>query len=151
MVDGEQRGWRWQYCSPASTGLSLDSKLSSVWLVIMERRLQVLWTEQCQDQWPVKYRAQYSVPTRTEIWLKIKIMTAIEEKDFQNYADNTIRDSNQFHAICLPRRLVPCVYLFTCTTPGPNACLFLLEKYIIGLVSSLLEHFLVIEVHFLKK
>ena len=34
-------------------------------------------------------------------------MTAIEEKDFQNYADNTIRDSNQFHAICMPRRLLP--------------------------------------------
>jgi len=105
----------------------------------------------------IKYRAQYSVPTRTD-----KIMTAIEERDFQTFADITIRDSNQFHAICQDT-FPPCVYMnqtshavsslvhqlneyfgenVACYTfdAGPNACLFLLEKYV-GLVSSLLEHF----------
>jgi len=105
----------------------------------------------------IKYRAEYSVPARTE-----KMMTAIEERDFQTFADITIRDSNQFHAICQDT-FPPCVYMnqtshgvsslvhqineffgenVVCYTfdAGPNACLFLLEKYV-GLVSSLLEHF----------
>merc|ERR1712131_468015 len=82
----------------------------------------------------IKYRAQYSVPTRTD-----KIMTAIEERDFQTFADITIRDSNQFHAICQDT-FPPCVYMNQTSDAVPNACLFLLEKYV-GLVSSLLEHF----------
>ena len=93
----------------------------------------------------IKYRAEYSVPARTE-----KMMTAIEERDFQTFADITIRDSNQFHAICQDT-YPPCVYMnqtshgvsslvhqineffgenVVCYTfdAGPNACLFLLEK-----------------------
>ena len=77
-------------------------------------------------------------------------MTAIEERDFQTFADITIRDSNQFHAICQDT-FPPCVYMnqtshavsslvhqlneyfgenVACYTfdAGPNACLFLLEK-----------------------
>ena len=77
-------------------------------------------------------------------------MTAIEERDFQTFADMTIRDSNQFHAICQDT-FPPCVYMnqtshavsdlvhqinqfygenVVCYTfdAGPNACLFLLEK-----------------------
>ena len=77
-------------------------------------------------------------------------MTAIEDRDFQTFADITIRDSNQFHAICQDT-FPPCVYMnqtshavsslvhkineyfgenVVCYTfdAGPNACLFLLEK-----------------------
>jgi len=105
----------------------------------------------------LKYRAEYSVPTRTE-----KIIKAIQERDFQAFADITIRDSNQFHAICQDT-FPPCVYMnqtshsvsdlvhqvneyfgemVACYTfdAGPNACIFLLEKYV-GLVASLLQHF----------
>ena len=77
-------------------------------------------------------------------------MKAIEERDFQTFADITIKDSNQFHAICQDT-YPPCVYMNTtshtvssmvhqindhfgekvaCYTfdAGPNACIFLLEK-----------------------
>jgi len=105
----------------------------------------------------LKYRAEYSVPTRIE-----KIIKAINERDFQAFADITIRDSNQFHAICQDT-FPPCVYMnqtshsvsalvhqlneyfgemVACYTfdAGPNACIFLLEKYV-GLVAGLLQHF----------
>lgn len=105
----------------------------------------------------LKYRAEYSVPPRTDT-----IVKAIEERDFQSFADITIRDSNQFHAICQDT-YPPCVYMnhtshsvsslvhqvndhfgekVACYTfdAGPNACIFLLEKYV-GLVASLLQHF----------
>ena len=82
-------------------------------------------------------------------------MTAIEDRDFQTFADITIRDSNQFHAICQDT-FPPCVYMnqtshsvsslihqlneyfgemVACYTfdAGPNACIFLLEK--VGLIS----------------
>lgn len=103
----------------------------------------------------LKYRAEYSVPIRTDT-----IVKAIEERDFQTFADITIRDSNQFHAICQDT-YPPCVYMnptshsvsslvhqindffgekVACYTfdAGPNACIFLLEKYV-GLVASLLQ------------
>jgi len=105
----------------------------------------------------LKYRAEYSVPPRTDT-----IVKAIEERDFQTFADITIRDSNQFHAICQDT-YPPCVYMNTtshtvsslvhqindhfgekvaCYTfdAGPNACIFLLEKFV-GVVASLLQHF----------
>merc|ERR1711936_263800 len=105
----------------------------------------------------LKYRAEYSVPPRTDT-----IVKAIEERDFQSFADITIRDSNQFHAICQDT-YPPCVYMnptshavsslvhqvndhfgekVACYTfdAGPNACIFLLEKYV-GLVACLLQHF----------
>jgi len=105
----------------------------------------------------LKYRAEYSVPPRTDT-----IVKAIEERDFQSFADITIRDSNQFHAICQDT-YPPCVYMnqtshsvssmvhqindhfgekVACYTfdAGPNACIFLLEKFV-GLVASLLQHF----------
>jgi len=105
----------------------------------------------------LKFRAEYSVPIRTE-----KIIKAIEERDFQTFADITIKDSNQFHAICQDT-YPPCVYMnhtshtvssmvhqindyfgemVACYTfdAGPNACIFLLEKYV-GIVASLLQHY----------
>jgi len=105
----------------------------------------------------LKYRAEYSVPPRVDT-----IVKAIEERDFQTFADISIKDSNQMHAICQDT-FPPCVYMNTtshcvsslihqindhfgekvaCYTfdAGPNACIFLLEKYV-GLVASLLQHF----------
>lgn len=105
----------------------------------------------------LKYRAEYCVTVRTDTILK-----AIDERDFQTFAEVTMKDSNQFHAICQDT-YPPCVYLNTtshqvshlvhqlnthygekvaCYTfdAGPNACIFLLEKYV-GLVAGLLQHF----------
>ena len=42
-----------------------------------------------------QYRAEYSVPQRLDTILK-----AIEERDFQTFAEITIKDSNQMHAVC---------------------------------------------------
>lgn len=42
------------------------------------------------------YRAKYVVPERTE-----KIQTAIMNKDFSTFAELTMKDSNQLHAVCL--------------------------------------------------
>ena len=88
-----------------------------------------------------------------------KIIKAIEEKDFQAFADITIRDSNQFHAICQDT-FPPCVYMnqtshsvsslihqlneyfgemVACYTfdAGPNACIFLLEKVCLPFPSNI--------------
>merc|ERR1719342_663835 len=96
----------------------------------------------------LKYRAEYSVPSRTE-----KILKAIEERDFQTFAEITIKDSNQFHAVCQDT-YPPCVYMSSTShlvcqlihqlnnpfDAGPNACIFLTEKFV-GLVAALLKHF----------
>jgi len=105
----------------------------------------------------LQYRAEYSVPPRTERMIK-----AIEERDFQTFAELSMKDSNQFHAVCQDT-FPPCVYMnqtshsvsslvhqlnehfgemVACYTydAGPNACIFLLEKYV-GLVAALLHHF----------
>ena len=93
----------------------------------------------------LQYRAEYSVPPRTERMIK-----AIEERDFQTFAELSMKDSNQFHAVCQDT-FPPCVYMnqtshsvsslvhqlnehfgemVACYTydAGPNACIFLLEK-----------------------
>merc|ERR1719187_2579917 len=51
----------------------------------------------------LKYRAEYSVPVCTDTIIK-----AINERDFQTVADLTMKDSNQFHAIC-QATYPPCV------------------------------------------
>jgi len=105
----------------------------------------------------LKYRAEHCVPKRTN-----EIIKAIEERDFQTFAEVTMKDSNQFHAICQDT-YPPCVYmnptshavsslvhqlnshfgeLVACYTfdAGPNACIFLMEKYV-GLLASLLRSY----------
>jgi len=105
----------------------------------------------------LKYRAEYCVPTRIDTILK-----AIQERDFQTFADITMKDSNQMHGVCQDT-YPPCVYMNTtshlvsqlihqlnthfgelvaCYTfdAGPNACIFLTEKYV-GMVAALLKHF----------
>ncbi|CRL07495.1 CLUMA_CG020462, isoform A [Clunio marinus] len=93
----------------------------------------------------IKYRVEKCVPQR------IHSMTqAIKDRDFSKFAEVTMKDSNQFHAICLDT-FPPCVYMndvsheivnyiheFNRTEgetkvaytfdAGPNACLYLLEK-----------------------
>ena len=90
------------------------------------------------------------------------MIKAIEERDFQAFADITIRDSNQFHAICQDT-FPPCVYMnqtshsvsalvhqlneyfgemVACYTfdAGPNACIFLLEKVRLLMMLNISHH-----------
>eukprot|EP00088_Acartia_fossae_P029046 TRINITY_DN2984_c0_g1_i3.p1 TRINITY_DN2984_c0_g1~~TRINITY_DN2984_c0_g1_i3.p1 ORF type:complete len:402 (+),score=96.43 TRINITY_DN2984_c0_g1_i3:43-1206(+) len=105
----------------------------------------------------LKYRAEVLVPERTR-----QMITAIKEKDFSKFAEMTIKDSNQFHAVCQDT-YPPCIYLnptshqvsslvhqinnfagrFVATytfDAGPNACIFLMEKDV-PQVLGLLKHF----------
>ncbi|XP_050513381.1 diphosphomevalonate decarboxylase isoform X2 [Diabrotica virgifera virgifera] len=91
------------------------------------------------------FRANTVVPKRIEA-----IKEAILKKDFETFAEITMKDSNSFHAICLDT-LPPCVYMNDVShaivdvvhqynaiknshkvaytfDAGPNACLFLLES-----------------------
>lgn len=91
----------------------------------------------------LKYRVEHCVPKRVE-----EISKAIVNKDFNKFAEITMKDSNQFHAICLDT-YPPCVYMSDVShnivnvihkynelsgelkvaytfDAGPNACLYLL-------------------------
>lgn len=104
----------------------------------------------------LKYRVEYSVPKRVE-----DICEAIREKNFAKFAEITMKDSNQFHAVCLDT-YPPCVYMTDVShkiveivhkyneisgdlkvaytfDAGPNACLYLLEKDVPE-VLSLIKH-----------
>lgn len=93
----------------------------------------------------IKYRVQNCVPQRIN-----SIIQAIRERNFPKFAEITMKDSNQFHAICLDT-YPPCVYMNDVShsivnfvhefnqmegetvvaytfDAGPNACLYLLEK-----------------------
>ncbi|CAH1155710.1 unnamed protein product [Phaedon cochleariae] len=93
----------------------------------------------------LKYRASEIVPHRLS-----EITEAIKNKDFEKFAEITMKDSNQFHAVCLDT-YPPCIYMNdvshcivdvihayneykTCNKvaytfdAGPNACLYLLES-----------------------
>lgn len=105
----------------------------------------------------LKYRAEVIVPERTN-----QMIEAINKQDFDKFAQITMKDSNQFHAVCQDT-YPPCVYLnpashqvssmihqlnsfagkFVATytfDAGPNACIFLMEKDI-SKVLGLLQHF----------
>lgn len=104
----------------------------------------------------LKYRVEYSVPKRVK-----DICEAIREKNFSKFAEITMKDSNQFHAICLDT-YPSCVYMTDVShkiveivhkyneisgdlkvaytfDAGPNACLYLLEKDVPE-VLSLIKH-----------
>lgn len=93
----------------------------------------------------IKYRVEKCVPQRIQ-----SITQAIRDRDFSKFAEITMKDSNQFHAICLDT-YPPCVYMNDVShsivsfvhdfnksegetklaytfDAGPNACLYLLEK-----------------------
>ncbi|KAJ8957080.1 hypothetical protein NQ318_007293 [Aromia moschata] len=100
----------------------------------------------------ITYRAQYVVPKRIE-----DISEAIKKRDFNTFAQITMQDSNQMHAICLDT-YPPCVYMTNVShaiaglvhaynsykgsnkvaytfDAGPNACLYLLEPEVEEFVS----------------
>nr|XP_050847794.1 diphosphomevalonate decarboxylase isoform X1 [Vespula vulgaris] len=103
------------------------------------------------------YRAKYVVPERTE-----KIQTAIMNKDFSTFAELTMKDSNQLHAVCLDS-YPPIIYMNDISfaiinlihsyntvvndikvaytyDAGSNAILYLLEKDMPQLV-AILDHY----------
>lgn len=95
----------------------------------------------------IKYRVEKCVPQRIH-----SIVQAIKDRDFPKFAEITMKDSNQFHAICLDT-YPPCVYMNDVShaivsyihefnknegetkvaytfDAGPNACLYLPEKHV---------------------
>lgn len=53
----------------------------------------------------LRHRIKNVVPERTD-----KMQQAIIEKDFKTFAELTMKDSNQFHAVCLDT-YPPCTYM----------------------------------------
>ncbi|XP_053610938.1 diphosphomevalonate decarboxylase [Plodia interpunctella] len=125
-------------------------------LVVGEAKKKTSSTKGMNISWQtselLKYRAQHIVPQRTE-----EICKAIKEKNFAKFAEITMKDSNQFHAVCLDS-YPPFVYLTSVShmiidlihsyndicgemkvaytfDAGPNACLYLLEKDVPAVVS----------------
>ncbi|KZC08258.1 Diphosphomevalonate decarboxylase, partial [Dufourea novaeangliae] len=105
----------------------------------------------------LKYRVKHIVPKVAN-----KMEQAIIEKDFKTFAELTMKDSNQFHAVVLDT-YPPCVYMNDIShtivdlihsynnavndvkvaytyDAGPNATLYLLEKDVPE-VMSILDHF----------
>ncbi|VVC88692.1 unnamed protein product [Leptidea sinapis] len=102
----------------------------------------------------MKYRTEINVPLRVT-----SMCDAIKQKDFASFAEITMKDSNEFHAVCLSA-YPPCVYLNDIShkiinlihkyndlfdspkvaytfDAGPNACLYLLEKDVPNVVSMI--------------
>lgn len=105
----------------------------------------------------LKTRVERIVPHRIN-----EIKEAIRDKDFDRFAEITMKESNQLHAVCLDtfppieyltevsRRIMNLVHRFNklcgrtkvayTFDAGPNACLFLLEEDV-PRVLSLIRHF----------
>ncbi|XP_050423851.1 diphosphomevalonate decarboxylase isoform X2 [Adelges cooleyi] len=106
----------------------------------------------------LKYRVDKCVPQRIEL-----IIQAIKDKNFEKFAEITMRDSNQFHAVCLDT-YPPCVYLNQVShkiiqfihdyneaigqtkvaytfDAGPNAFIFIEEKDLSFFLSELIQVF----------
>ncbi|XP_068154886.1 diphosphomevalonate decarboxylase [Drosophila tropicalis] len=101
----------------------------------------------------IQHRAKVVVPRRTE-----ELTEAIQLRDFNTFAEITMKDSNQFHAIALDT-YPPCVYMNDVShsivnfvhayneavgslqaaytfDAGPNACLYVLEENVSQLLSA---------------
>ncbi|KAK3085385.1 hypothetical protein FSP39_002567 [Pinctada imbricata] len=98
-----------------------------------------------------------TVPQKEE-----KITQAIIDRDFQTFAEITMKDSNQFHAVCLDtyppisyltdvsRQIIQLIHMYnkyhSCNKAaytfdaGPNACIYLLEEAVPELL-QLITHF----------
>ncbi|XP_017778010.1 PREDICTED: diphosphomevalonate decarboxylase [Nicrophorus vespilloides] len=106
----------------------------------------------------IKHRACNVVPKRVT-----EMREAIKTKDFNKFAEITMKDSNQFHAIALDTH-PPCVYMNDTShaisdmihaynehkgvnkvaytfDAGPNACLYLLESEVAEVLSLINECF----------
>lgn len=102
----------------------------------------------------VKHRAEKIVPKRIE-----SIIKSIKTKNFSDFAEITMKDSNQFHAVALDT-FPPCIYMNDVShaisefvhkynelagetkvaytfDAGPNACLYLEEENVAGVVAGL--------------
>ncbi|GIY01140.1 diphosphomevalonate decarboxylase [Caerostris darwini] len=100
----------------------------------------------------LNYRTSNIVPARVK-----SIKKAILEKDFETFAEITMKESNQFHAICLDT-FPPIHYMSSVSykiislmhaynefygenkvaytfDAGPNACLYVLEKNVPEIIS----------------
>ncbi|XP_019762590.2 diphosphomevalonate decarboxylase isoform X2 [Dendroctonus ponderosae] len=100
----------------------------------------------------VKFRAESVVNQRAKAMKK-----AIEDKDYESFAEITMKDSNQMHAICLDT-FPPCVYMNDTShaivnlvhsyneykkgqkvaytfDAGPNACIYLLQSEVEQFIS----------------
>lgn len=100
----------------------------------------------------LKHRVKKCVPERTR-----QIIEAIKMKDFQKFGEITMKDSNQFHAVCLDT-YTPCIYMNDIShsivnlihqyneacgsikaaytfDAGPNCCLYLLEEEVPKIIS----------------
>lgn len=100
----------------------------------------------------LKHRIKECVPERTRL-----IIEAIKMKDFQKFGEITMKDSNQFHAVCLDT-YTPCIYMNDIShsivnlihqyneacgsikaaytfDAGPNCCLYLLEEEVPKIIS----------------
>ncbi|XP_002735076.1 diphosphomevalonate decarboxylase-like [Saccoglossus kowalevskii] len=106
----------------------------------------------------LRYRAEHVVPSRMEEMIK-----AIEEKDYQKFAELTIKDSNQMHAVCLDtyppisymndtsRKIINMIHAFNkyqgelkvayTYDAGPNAVLYLLDEHVPDVVSLINYYF----------
>ncbi|XP_040568668.1 diphosphomevalonate decarboxylase isoform X2 [Lepeophtheirus salmonis] len=105
----------------------------------------------------LKYRVEKDVPERMN-----RILEAVKNKDFERFAEIVMKDSNQFHAICMDT-YPPNPYLndtshsvsslvhqinnkfgknMVCYTydAGPNACLFMPSSNV-NLVAGYIQHF----------
>ncbi|XP_017110962.1 diphosphomevalonate decarboxylase [Drosophila elegans] len=101
----------------------------------------------------IRHRADKVVPERIA-----QLTEAIESRDFQTFAEITMKDSNQFHAIALDT-YPPCVYMNDVShkiasfvheyneimgslhaaytfDAGPNACLYVLEENVPELLNA---------------
>lgn len=105
----------------------------------------------------LQYRIQKCVPERTE-----EICKAIKERNFRKFAEITMKDSNQFHAICLDsyppfsymtavsHKIIEMVHEYNSMygdikvaytfDAGPNACLYLLEEEVPKVI-PIIQHF----------
>ncbi|XP_064641449.1 diphosphomevalonate decarboxylase-like [Lineus longissimus] len=105
----------------------------------------------------IAYRAEHVVPQRMR-----DIKEAIAKRDFETFADITMKDSNQFHAIC--QDTYPPIYYMNDTSKaivhlvhcyndyvgsskiaytfdaGPNACIYSLDEHVAPFL-VLLQHF----------
>lgn len=101
-----------------------------------------------------RHRIEHSVGRRVE-----RMKQAIAERDFATFAEITMKDSNQFHAVCLDsyppivymndvsHRIVQLVHKYNeregqtrvayTFDAGPNAVLYMMEKYVSAFVTLL--------------
>lgn len=110
----------------------------------------------------LKHRANEIVPKRVEA-----IKQALLNKDFNSFADVTMQDSNQFHAVCLDT-YPPLFYMNDASKhvikicsiinsvygsnkvaytfdAGPNACIYLLEDFVDTFISIVQRYFPIVD------